>query len=79
MGPTKPRSDRPARERTDPTMMREMTRRLYDFALAEGDLRLAELIAIRVGSAALRPPAPQDVEFAERTLRRLARRLGLVP
>jgi hypothetical protein len=59
--------------------MREMTTRLYDFALAEGDFRLAELIAIRVGSAALRPAAPLDAEFAERAISRLAKRLGLVP
>lgn len=58
--------------------MRLMTRRIYDFALAEGDFQLAELIADRVGSAALRSPIGAPTELAERAIERIARRIGLI-
>jgi hypothetical protein len=52
-----------------------IARLLYDFALAEGDRRLADLILAR-GSAAFSMPIRRSA-FTERAIERIARRLGL--
>lgn len=50
---------------------------LYDFALAEGDQRLAGLLIARTGTAASLRIPPRN-EFAERAIERIGRKLGLI-
>lgn len=57
--------------------MRTMARLLYDFAVAENDRALANLVLSHAGATALEPFSRRPNAFAERAVQRIATGLGI--